>query len=566
MNIKHLNEISFFEKFGFLYLIVDKQLNVISASENWRSLLNNESIAITNIKDVIASTYLDKVNDLIENIRNNHLPQPTRLKLIHEDEKWLECRLQAAGSNNQNNFVLLFTDVTPQHIRAQKRKNIITLFKQASADLNIGYWQYNVKTGRLFWSDEVYNMHHVVKGDFTPTLESAIAFYHRDDADLIQENIEKAIVFSEGWQQLQLRIITADNALKTIVSSAEVTINEYGEVNEIIGFVHDVSQHVKRRRELDFMATAMIETSVGMAIAAPNRTILWVNRAFENMTGYLLEEIKSKPLGPILQGPKTCPNTINTIRDHLNAGKSIKTRILNYHANGNPYWNELTISPIYRNNHLAYFFAVQNDVTTEVLASQKLEKLNSSLEKQVLERTKELTQLNKDLAIAANKDPLTGCMNRRNLKPAYLKALAELKYNQHICLILIDIDYFKKINDLHGHLAGDKVLESVANALSHTVGLSNRLFRFGGEEFLIIVSNKSKAQLEQLLALLKDDICQLNIIYEGKKIPVTISLGAAYHDGKNSLDTSIKVADKNLYQAKENGRNQFVISPLDANP
>lgn len=563
MHLNYLTETCLLEKLGFLTLVIDEQQNIISFSSNWHSLLVNNNLSKRNVRDLVDKAYIDKLTALITDI--NKAQAPLLLKLTHKEEVWVECRIQQFDDNGKKTFLLVCNDVTHKQIRSRKRSNIIKLFKQASAELSIGYWQYNVLSGNLFWSDEVYKIHHVTKDDYRPTLQTAIDFYHHEDATVIKEQIIKAISLSKGWQQLQLRILTPENELKTIVSSAEVSINEYGEVSEIIGFVHDVSKQEKSRLELDFMATAMIETSVGMAIADPKRTILWVNHAFEKMTGYALDEIKHKALGPILQGPETCSNTINSLRDHLNAGKSVKTRILNYHANGTPYWNELTISPIYRDDQLAYFFAVQNDVTAEVLANQKLAKLNNSLEKEVAERTIELTRLNKHLALAASRDPLTGCMNRRNLKEEYINALAELKHKQNICLILIDIDFFKKINDKFGHLAGDKVLETVASQLSKTISLPNRLFRFGGEEFLIIVSNKCYSQLCDLLTKLKHQISQLKIEYDGKLIPVSISLGATYHDGRKSLDTTIKIADKNLYQAKENGRNQFVISQLKEN-
>lgn len=157
------------------------------------------------------------------------------------------------------------------------------------------------------------------------------------------------------------------------------------------------------------------------------------------------------------------------------------------------------------------------------------------------EATKELFKL-------ANQDALTGLWNRRYLFDTIGTSTT------HRCIAMLDIDFFKKVNDNYGHDGGD-------NALIHISGMLKAFFgdqlvaRFGGEEFCIHYDgefSKFCKQLERMRRCIEAD----HVLHQGQKIKYTISIGAAAMEG--TLDQQIKVADMRLYNAKESGRNQLI--------
>lgn len=161
-------------------------------------------------------------------------------------------------------------------------------------------------------------------------------------------------------------------------------------------------------------------------------------------------------------------------------------------------------------------------------------------------------------------DPLTGLYNRRhfeeNLEREFLRAS---RYKSNLSFAIIDVDYFKKVNDTYGHSTGDYVLKEIAYLILKTFRKTDMVFRYGGEEFAVIITEtpleKAVIPLERLRKLVEE----YPFNYDGKDINVTISIGAS--DVSKSTESVHKLfddADKALYKAKENGRNQIQTSFL----
>ena len=156
----------------------------------------------------------------------------------------------------------------------------------------------------------------------------------------------------------------------------------------------------------------------------------------------------------------------------------------------------------------------------------------------------------------ALRDPLTGIANRAAFEQALEREL-ELARRQEtpFSLLIVDIDHFKQCNDRYGHSFGDDVLRAVANTVSATVRRSDLVFRFGGEEFIVLTSHTSCEGGRLLAERIRQNIETLRTI-GGREIPLTVSLGVACwrpeDDGKGLFDR----ADAALYKAKQNGRNR----------
>ena len=169
----------------------------------------------------------------------------------------------------------------------------------------------------------------------------------------------------------------------------------------------------------------------------------------------------------------------------------------------------------------------------------------------------ELTEKVKILEEASNLDPLTRVFNRRALI-SYLKNVCANKDIPHVLhVLMIDIDDFKVINDNYGHIAGDKILIFISNILKRTLRDGDKIFRFGGEEFTIILNRNTDEQTEAIASRLLKLISSNNLIYMGEKISVTASIGITNFIKGDTPDTLISRADKALYISKHSGKNKI---------
>ncbi|MBP2168368.1 diguanylate cyclase (GGDEF)-like protein [Erwinia toletana] len=173
-----------------------------------------------------------------------------------------------------------------------------------------------------------------------------------------------------------------------------------------------------------------------------------------------------------------------------------------------------------------------------------------------------ILQLNKQLALRANYDFLTRLLSRSGLYEQ-LRLRDDQAHNkpQSAGVMLIDIDYFKAINDSFGHDSGDAVLEEMANRMRNVVGDHGLVCRFGGEEFVVVFFDLERAALFQFAEQIRQSIVAHKFALQGNTVGVTVSIGiASEHQQINScvetVNALISAADKRLYHSKRNGRNQ----------
>ncbi len=163
------------------------------------------------------------------------------------------------------------------------------------------------------------------------------------------------------------------------------------------------------------------------------------------------------------------------------------------------------------------------------------------------------------LTLTAIRDYLTGLYNRRYLFEIGENLFSNVKReNIKLIIAVIDIDYFKKVNDKYGHTCGDRVLKSVAGCLQSHFRKSDVVSRYGGEEFCIIAANFNIDHCKKYFETLRHDVESLTITTEEETISVTISIGVVTKM-KETLPDTINHADECLYKAKNNGRNLVVI-------
>ncbi len=165
--------------------------------------------------------------------------------------------------------------------------------------------------------------------------------------------------------------------------------------------------------------------------------------------------------------------------------------------------------------------------------------------------------LYKEALSASLQDSLTGIGNRMAYDTTITREIARARrHNSELSLLVIDIDLFKQINDRFGHATGDKVLRTVANEIQQALRTSDVLFRYGGEEFVVILPNTHQDRAHEIAERLRLAVAALKLDNEQEDFSVTISIGNSALRNKDNSIALFKRADEALYIAKSNGRNK----------
>lgn len=322
-----------------------------------------------------------------------------------------------------------------------------------------------------------------------------------------------------------------------VLCNAFPEFNEQQQIKQIVVSFLDITRQKKiiPFEDIVELANDIIVVTDATPIVEDGPKIVYVNRAFTELTGYTKEEVIGKT-PRILQGPKTNIETTNSIRTALSQQLAIKAQILNYSKTGKEYWLDMNIVPMKSEfDEVYYFAAVERDITEQI------------------EREKQL----KELSV---RDPLTSLLNRRGFFEAGQSLIDYSKRNKNpMALAMIDIDHFKKINDHYGHYVGDEVLINFSQTMRQYFRNSDIIVRLGGEEFAILLSDSNLANAKQKLEAFRKTIEQSAVKVEANtSINFTISVGltTCQKDSTYNLETMLKEADKYLYKAKDAGRNQ----------
>ncbi|PRM90461.1 hypothetical protein CJ671_02405 [Aliarcobacter cryaerophilus] len=258
------------------------------------------------------------------------------------------------------------------------------------------------------------------------------------------------------------------------------------------------------------------------------------SEAFCEISGYKKEELIGKSHN-IVRHPDTPASFYKDMWDTILDKKEWRGEIRNLSKNQDIYWIYAIITPILKNNEIVGFTSIKSNITNK----KHIEELSIT-------------------------DELTKIYNRRFFNIKIEEEINRAKRdNKELCLIILDIDFFKQYNDTYGHPQGDIVIKNVANVLkSKTNRADDFAFRVGGEEFTIITHIEKEKVFDYAMSI-KDEIENLKIEHSLNKVSkyVTISLGVVCKNAIeiNSSEEIYKQADDNLYEAKKSGRNCVVV-------
>ncbi|HZI83808.1 MAG TPA: EAL domain-containing protein [Casimicrobiaceae bacterium] len=302
-----------------------------------------------------------------------------------------------------------------------------------------------------------------------------------------------------------------------------------------------VTEEALRLRER--AVEASVNPVVIVSASDPEMPIVYVNQAFENVTGYSREEVMGRNLR-LLQGSDRDQADLDKIRRAIAEQRDGQALLRNYRKDGSLFWNMLYVTPVRdpRSNVVTHFVGVQNDIT-------------------------EIKRYQDDLEHQANHDALTGLANRNLLKDRLQQALALAnRYARPFSVAFVDLDNFKLINDSLGHEIGDQVLKIAGERLAACVREGDTVARVGGDEFVLLVTEHEGEQgvfrvAQRIIAVIAEPF-----LIQSREFKITCSVGVASfpRDGKDA-DALLRNADTALYRAKDLGRNTFQLYSAEMN-
>lgn len=188
----------------------------------------------------------------------------------------------------------------------------------------------------------------------------------------------------------------------------------------------------------------------------------------------------------------------------------------------------------------------------------------SAWRNRLAQQRRELRDTLEKVQTLASRDALTGLYNRRHMQDRLVdSAKRHERYGERFTIVLVDLDHFKRINDVHGHRVGDEALMAFASAATLALRESDTVGRWGGEEFLFILPNTSPTKALVALDRLRAALQHCSISSRVPGLRVAFSAGVAQHDLAAPVHRTLERADQALYQAKTAGRNRSLVSPSD---
>ncbi|MCW8888703.1 MAG: diguanylate cyclase, partial [Gammaproteobacteria bacterium] len=417
--------------------------------------------------------------------------------------------------------------------RTEALNDSLKHLNQAQRISNMGHWEWDIATGAIKWSDQIFSIFGLNQETTEPSYELFSECIHPDDRELVNHSVERAIQGIEDYA-IEHRIVISDGSIRFVFEQGEVSTDDAGNPIRMIGTVQDVTEQRELMQKLQLSDHVFNNTAEGIMITDRDNIILNVNAGFSRIMGYSYDEIVGQQPRTLKSGRQDV-DFYKELWQSLNDHGTWQGELWNRRSNGEiiPVW--MTINVVKdESNHIENYIAIFRDIT-EVKRSEE------------------------ELWHIAHHDPLCDLPNR-NLMNAYLEqSMAQAKRDDRIiALMLIDLDDFKNINDTLGHSAGDHALIAFAKILKGSVRESDVVARLAGDEFTIMLSDMNSANEAEVVAQKIIGALAEPVSIEGQMITLGASIGISFYptDGATA-NYLLKCADQAMYLAKHEGKNSY---------
>jgi len=390
------------------------------------------------------------------------------------------------------------------------------------------FWEWQASTDLLEMS--------VISGPDSAPVSEAVSMLdyfrsiHPDDLNMVMMEWNSHLFNQSEAFDAQFRVRAGDDWHWTRKRGRAVRRNEAGLAISVAGTARNISEQHRDRRNLELLVSVFDNASEGMCILSASRHIIDSNPAFNSLFGITSMELSGHLLSEFA-GKKRVAQ-ITGILDHAEAQREWQGEyeLPNYTA-GNATSTWVTVTAMFEKDMLSYFIVMAIDITERKHAEEKLRRL-------------------------ANFDSLTGAANRAYFEMRLDQSIQHAKrMDENLALLFIDLDRFKQINDSMGHKAGDDLLQEVARRFEATTRTTDLVGRWGGDEFVILLTTLNSSQDALRVATKILQAVLEPMLLNGVSVTVSASIGVAlFPQDANSKAEVLERADFAMYQAKSGGR------------
>lgn len=280
--------------------------------------------------------------------------------------------------------------------------------------------------------------------------------------------------------------------------------------------------------------------------------IIKTNQQSYHLLNYSDEDMLGKPITEIIEHPGIVQimEQIETIQTTV---KFDEILIPKKYGESIPF--HISVIPLRRTQDILLGLLIIGEDITATIKQRQTEAMLKQNNDDIIKLNNELIEMNRILLQKSSRDSLTNLYNHQHINKV-LENIIELNLeeNNKVCVMMLDIDYFKQVNDRFGHGVGDKVLVTICDIIEKCIREKDYIGRYGGEEFLVVMPDIGIEDAALIAERIRVSIQSHD--FEIKNLAVTISIGVAQHAGETA-NALINKADKLLYQAKSNGRNRY---------
>lgn len=406
--------------------------------------------------------------------------------------------------------------------------------KLAQKLAKMGSWELDLVANTLYWSDEVFNIFRLDPQNFEPSYEAFLNLIHPEDKEAVNRAYQQSVTSKRAYQ-IDHRLLFADGKVKWVQERAQHQLNDQGEVIKSLGTIQDISEQKQYQTQTRITEEIFKQGHDGLMVCDTNARIVTVNQAFEKLTGYSAKDcLYQNPR--FLQSGRHDKAFYQAFWDSLLNTGHWRGEIWNKSKSGEIYPQALSVSAIKDSQgQTINYLGIFHDITAQKQAEEQMMRL-------------------------AFYDHLTGTANRMLLRERCEQLITRAERTPTLfSMIFIDLDYFKDVNDTHGHEIGDLVLIEASKRIQNLIRQQDTLARLGGDEFAILFPQLDADDSLELGKRLVTTLSEPYLI-EGLTLSLSASMGiAVYPRDAQDYPTLLMHADQAMYQAKNNGRNNVIM-------
>ncbi|NNF67386.1 MAG: PAS domain S-box protein [Gammaproteobacteria bacterium] len=450
-------------------------------------------------------------------------------------------------------FSTVARDISMQQAAAASLRNKEEQLRLALAAARMGTWAWHIDSNKVDWSDRAAGLFGIQLDEFPGTFEAYFSYVHANDKELVEQAIARALASGDERYEVEHRIVTPAGQVKWLEAKGKIDRDGDGRPLRMMGTITDVSE--RKTAELALFQekerAQVTLQSIGDAVITTDEhgLVEYLNPISEQRLGCSSVAVRGRLVDELLSliCDETGEKIENPVLRCLREGRTIEGTtgtILRSDAN-EEFAIQFSAAPIRsRDGHIIGSVMVFHDVSQERSLYQRM-------------------------SYQAAHDALTGLINRRELENRLTQAVQSAWNSEKLehCLLYLDLDQFKVVNDTCGHTAGDELLKRVTTLLKEQIRASDSLARLGGDEFCLLLIDCPLPRAEKIAEKIRTTINDFRFIWQDRTFSVSASIGLVRIDARSeSIESVLSAADVACYASKDAGRNRLSVYSSEAAP